>query len=112
MKRLSFLSIILVFMFTLSYPMGPMAQCSAMKQKAAAGLACYCCSGAGQACAVFSACSNCRHDAGSHNAAWSYETLLTEIRLAIPFQPLYSLEEKAVTLKIVYQEAPYKPPES
>jgi hypothetical protein len=111
MKKLSLTSVIIVFIFSLCYPMGPMVHCGSMNQKNISGLTCYCCSGTDKTCAMFASC-NCNHDTRSDHTFLFYETLLSTPSFSVPFQPTYLAAEKNITFKTIYREVPYKPPKA
>ena len=111
MKKFSLTSVIIVFVFTLYYPMGPMVHCSSLNQKELSGLACYCCSEKVKTCAIFASC-RCNHHNGLDYTLWLYDTLMSIFTLPALYQRLYLTSEEPVSLKTMYSEVPYKPPKS
>jgi hypothetical protein len=109
MKKLSLVSAIIVFVFSLCYPMGPIAHCSSAGQHG--DLACFCCSGIDRTCAMY-LCTKCSHGAGSEHHDWLYDTLLSDFTFSAFFQPLQLMAERIISLKTVDREVPYKPPKS
>jgi hypothetical protein len=111
MKKLSLTSVIIVFVFSLCYPMGPMVHCSSVNHNELSDLTCYCCSGTDKTCAMF-ACCNCNHDARSDHSFLFNDTLLSTLSFAVLLQPTHLTTEKAVAFKTVHCDVPYKPPKS
>ena len=109
MKKLSLTSVIIVFVFSLCYPMGPIAHCSAMNQKG--DLACYCCSGTDKTCTMY-VCSKCNHTTSSDHSVWFYDTLLSAFTFSVHFQPLILKAEEPIIFKALHCEVLYKPPKS
>jgi len=113
MKQLSLVSAIIVFIFTMCYTMGPIAHCSSVNQKGSAELACYCCSWTDKSCPMYScSCSKCKHDTSSDHFIWLFDALLNDFNFSVLLQPVYLAAGKAIKLKAIHCEVPYKPPKS
>jgi hypothetical protein len=111
MKKLSLTSVVIVFAFSLCYPMGPMVHCGSMNQNELSDLACYCCSETDKTCSIFASCG-CNHHNGPDHSLWLCDTLVSMFALPVLHQRLHLESEESVVLKTMYCEVPYKPPKS
>lgn len=109
MKICKLIPSIIVCVVLLSAPFGHMKTYGSDPH---GGLICYCCSAAGQKCAMLSCSGCCGSHAGDVVDRWSPEMVLGSIHPIPLLHVAYRETEPPKTPETVYLEVPDKPPET